>query len=116
MSQPDNTKNGRMPRSLLSSRRKQIDPRSPMADTVNMTATEMELNRFNEFARQQLHAAAEQPTLHELMELWQLEHPSDAQRAEDVAALSAALDDFQKGDRGQPAGTVSKALRKVLAE
>jgi hypothetical protein len=79
-----------------------------------MTTTEIDLQKFNEFARQRLNAGNDQPSLIELMELWQMDHPTDAQHAENVAAVRAAISDFKNGDRGQPAGELSRELREQL--
>jgi hypothetical protein len=79
-----------------------------------MTTTGRDLQQFNEFARQRLRVGDEQPSLVELMDLWQIEHPSDAQHAENVAAMNAAIADFKNGDRGRLAGSLSQELRQQL--
>jgi hypothetical protein len=79
-----------------------------------MTTTEGDLQRFNEFARQHLEAGHDQPSLVELMDLWQIEHLTDAQQAENVAAVNAAITDFKNGDRGRRAGSLSRELREKL--
>lgn len=79
-----------------------------------MSITELELQQFNDFARGMLQASDVQPSLAELMDLWQLEHMTAAQRDENLAAMQAALLDFQNGDRGQPAGLLSRQLRQEL--
>jgi hypothetical protein len=81
-----------------------------------MNTTEHDLALFNEFARQRLDVGDVQPSLIELMDLWQIEHPTDAQHAEDVAAVEAAIADFKSGDRGQLAGALSRKLREELGK
>jgi hypothetical protein len=76
-----------------------------------MTTTEHDLQRFNEFARQRLDLSDNQPSLIELMDLWQIEHPTDGQHAENVAAVNAAISDFKNGDRGRRAGSLGQELR-----
>ena len=47
----------------------------------------------------------------ELFDLWRIENPNDDDTAENVAAINAALEDFRNGDRGRPAGELSRQLR-----
>ena len=63
-----------------------------------MATAEEDLQRFNHFVRQRL--SETDPTdvsLFELMEEWQLRHRTDKQYAENVAAVSAAIEDFKNG-------------------
>ena len=80
-----------------------------------MATAEDDLHQFNDFVQQRL-SAADRPnvTLVELMEEWQLEHPTDEQHAENVAAVQAAIEDFKNGDRGRPAGELTRELRNSL--
>ncbi len=79
-----------------------------------MNTTEQDLLRFNGFARERMTATAAEPSLLELMDLWQLENSAPDLAAENVAAVEAALVDFKNGDRGQPAGVLSQQLRARL--
>lgn len=79
-----------------------------------MTTTAQDLESFNEFARKHLGCRGPEPSLDELFDLWRLENPSRADYAEDLAALSGAIDDFRNGDRGRSAGEVSRELRDEL--
>ena len=67
-----------------------------------------------QFARRHLARGAPEPSLDELFDLWRMEKPSDKHRAEDVAALAGAIADFNRGDRGRPAGELSAELRDEL--
>ena len=79
-----------------------------------MTTTARELESFNRFARTRLGRGEAEPSLDELFDLWRIENPSDTDYAENVAALAGAIDDFRNGDRGRPAGELSRALREEL--
>jgi hypothetical protein len=59
-----------------------------------------------------LAAAEVEPSLDELFDLWRMENPSDADYAENVAAIAEAIQDYEAGDRGQPAGKLSQELRE----
>lgn len=78
-----------------------------------MTTTQ-ELERFTQFAKEHLKAADPEPSLDELFDLWRIENPSDADYAENVAAVAEAIQDFKVGDRGRPAGELSRELREEL--
>ena len=79
-----------------------------------MTTTEQELESFTQFARSHLGGGGSEPSLDELFDLWRTENPSDADYAENVAAIAAAIQDFHRGDRGRPAGEFSRQLRQEL--
>lgn len=46
--------------------------------------------------------------------MWRMENPSDRDDAEDIVALAEAIADFGLGDRGRPAGELSRELREEL--
>jgi hypothetical protein len=46
------------------------------------------------------------------MDEWRLRNPTDLEHAENVAAVLAAIEDFKNGDRGRPAGELSRELRE----
>lgn len=75
-----------------------------------MTTTAQDLASFTEFAKRLLAGGGPEPSLDELFDLWRLENPSEADYAENLAALSGAIEDFRDGDRGRPAGEVSREL------
>ena len=79
-----------------------------------MTKTTQELESFTQFAKQQLNSSQPEPSLDELFDLWRLENPSDADRAETIAAVAGAINDFRGGDRGRPAGELTRELRTEL--
>ena len=77
-----------------------------------MTTTTQELESFTHFAKERLEAGHPEPSLDELFDLWRIENPSDADYAENLAAIAGAIEDFRSGDRGRPAGELSRELRK----
>ena len=79
-----------------------------------MPTTAQELESFSRFARGRLRSADAEPSLDELFDLWRIENPSDADYAENVAAIAGAIEDFRNGDRGRPAGELSRELRNEL--
>jgi len=79
-----------------------------------MSTTAQELESFTEFAKKRLGSREPEPSLEELFDLWRLENPSDTDYAENLAALSGAIEDFKSGDRGRPAGEISRELRAKL--
>ncbi len=78
-----------------------------------MTTTEQDLESFVQFARTRLAAAEVEPSLDELFDLWRIENPDDEDYAENVAAIAEAIRDFKVGDRGRPAGELSRELREA---
>jgi hypothetical protein len=79
-----------------------------------MSTTAQELESFTEFAKKHLGGRDPGPSLEELFDLWRLENPTESDYAENLAALSGAIQDFKNGDRGRPAGEVSHELRGEL--
>jgi len=79
-----------------------------------MSTTARELESFTQFAKVRLAAGDAQPSLDELFDLWRIENPSDAVYAENLSAVTGAIEDFKNGDRGRPAGELSRELRKEL--
>ena len=77
-----------------------------------MTTTAQELESFTQFARKRLEAGTPEPSLDELFDLWRIENPSDADYAENLAAIAGAIEDFKTGDRGRRAGELSQELRQ----
>jgi len=81
---------------------------------VEKMATQEEINEFADFALQQLDHGGTALNMDELYDMWRRENPAPAAYAENVAAVRGAIDDFKKGDRGRPAGEVSRELRENL--
>ena len=78
-------------------------------------ATQEEINDFTNFALQQIHHGGTELSMDELYDKWRRENPDPAVCAENVAAVQGAIDDFKNGDRGLPAGELSRELRDKLA-
>ena len=79
-----------------------------------MAVTCDDLNAFHNFAAARL-ASRGAESLHELVDLWEFEHPAPERQAQDVAAVQAAIRDMENGDAGRPAGKVVDELRAELA-
>ncbi len=79
-----------------------------------MTTTEQQLQSFTEFAQALLRTDDPQPSLDEVFDRWRIDNPSDAEYAENVAAIAGAIEDFRRGDRGRPARELSRELRGRL--
>jgi hypothetical protein len=77
-----------------------------------MTTIEQELDSFTEFAKARISDRGATLSLDELFDIWRSENPSDELRAENAAAVNAAIRDFQNGDRGTPVGEHSDQLRR----
>lgn len=77
-------------------------------------ATQEEINSFSRFAVQELTRGGAALSMDELYDLWRRQNPDPEQYAENVAAVNAAIQDFKNGDRGRPAGELSRELRKGL--
>ena len=78
-----------------------------------MATTEDDLKSFSRFVYEHIgEETAADSKLPELFDLWMLENPSEADYAEDVAAVNASINDFMNGERGTPAGEHSRELRR----
>jgi hypothetical protein len=79
-----------------------------------MAISSDELNAFHRFAIAQV-AISGAESLHELVTLWESTHQDASARAQNVAAVQAAIRDMQNGDRGRPAVELLEELRADLA-
>ena len=79
-----------------------------------MATTEADLKSFTQFVNERM---GEDPELKlpELFDLWLLQNPTDADYAENVAAINASINDFMNGERGTRAGVHSRELRQESA-
>jgi hypothetical protein len=66
-----------------------------------MAITKDDLVSFHQFAESKL-ANPGVESLHELVDIWEHEHPPAKLRAQNVAAVQAAIRDMQSGDTGAP--------------
>jgi hypothetical protein len=73
-----------------------------------------DLNSFHRFAEARLPSAAVE-NLHQLVDLWEIEHPTPEVHAENLAAVRAAIRDMQSGDAGRPAKKIVQELRAEIA-
>jgi hypothetical protein len=80
-----------------------------------MSTLREELNNFSQFVLGRVGGEEPEPShLHSLMNEWMLAHPSDAEFEENVAAVNASIDDYFAGERGRPAGELSRELQAQL--
>lgn len=77
-------------------------------------ATQEEINDFARFALEHVNNGGADLSMDELYDLWRRENPDPATYAENVAAVNAAISDYKRGDRGRPAGELSRELRDGL--
>jgi hypothetical protein len=80
-----------------------------------MAITCDDLNEFHRFAEARLTSDGAE-NLHQLVDLWEIEHPAPGAHAENVAAVQAAIRDMENGDTGRPALEIVKELRAELAD
>ena len=73
-----------------------------------------DLSAFHDFAAAKI-ASRGAESLQELVELWEIEHPTPERQAHDIAAIQAAIRDMENGDTGRPARKVVGELRAELA-
>jgi hypothetical protein len=79
-------------------------------------ATHEQVNDFANFALEKLNSGQADFSMDELYDMWRRENPDPADYAENVAAVQMAIDDLKAGDRGRPAGELTRELRKELDE
>ncbi len=79
-----------------------------------MSISKSDLDAFHQFAEAKL-ATHEAQSLQELVDFWEIEHPSPELHAENVAAVRAAIRDMETGDARRPAGKIIEELRNELA-
>lgn len=79
-----------------------------------MTTIEQDLQSFTQFVHERLKTEARGLNLAELFDLWVIEHPAEADFADNIAAVTASIEDFKRGERGTPAGEHSEELRRAL--
>lgn len=79
-----------------------------------MATVAQELESFTQFARDRLGDEDASLSLDELFDLWRIENPSEMAYSDNVAAIAGAIEDFKNGDRGRPAGELSRELRQQL--
>lgn len=76
-----------------------------------MTVTQHELDSFHQFATNELNNGGSGLSMDDLYDQWRALHPTPAELAESVAAVRAALQDYENGDRGRPAEEVLREIR-----
>lgn len=79
-----------------------------------MAISKDDLNAFHQFALGRVEQGSVQ-SFHELIDLWNTEHPNPERHADDVAAIRAAVRDMENGDAGRPAMDVIKELHEELS-
>ena len=76
--------------------------------------TKEQINDFSRFAVEQLASGGAALSMDELCYLWRRQNPDPDAYAEIVAAVNAAIEDYKAGDRGRPAGELTRELRDKL--
>lgn len=79
-----------------------------------MAVTREQIDNFCDFAVRQIEVHGEQTTIDELFDAWRAQYPTPDEVLENVAAVNASIHDFENGERGRPAGTLSRELRSKL--
>lgn len=79
-----------------------------------MAITKDDLAAFHHFAESTL-ASRGVESLQELVDIWEVEHPTPELHAQNVAAVQAAIRDMENGDTGRPVERVVEELRSELA-
>jgi hypothetical protein len=79
-----------------------------------MAITKDDLDACHQFAEAKL-ASRGAESLYELVDIWEMEHRAPELRAQNVAAVQAAIRDMENGDIGRPAEKVVEELRSELA-
>jgi len=74
-------------------------------------STRTELERFHQFATEQLDLSDFEPSLDELYQMWRTSHLAADELAESVQAVQSALADMAAGDSGIPADDHLAELR-----
>ena len=80
-----------------------------------MTRIEREILDFQQFALKQMPHLPSEATLDDVVDLWKREH-NESDKMSDLEAIREAVEDFKNGDRGIPAGEMSRDLRKKLKD
>jgi len=79
-----------------------------------MATIQEQLDSFNRFVAERTTTEVDEYTIDQLYDLWRINNPTDAEHAENVAAVKASLEDLANGERGRPASEVSDDIRKEL--
>jgi hypothetical protein len=79
-----------------------------------MSVSKDDLNAFHQFAEAAIVNCGVE-SLHELVDIWETESLPPELRAQNVAAIRAAISDMQNGDAGRPATSVIHELRDELS-
>lgn len=77
-----------------------------------MATTQKDMESFAQFVAERIRAGEVGTTLDELFDRWRLEYPSEELMAENITAIAASIDDFNRGERGSVLGTHSSELRR----
>jgi hypothetical protein len=80
---------------------------------TRMAITKDDLDSFHTFAETRI-TSVNAESLHELVDIWEMARATPERRAEDRAAVEAAVRDMQNGEQGRPARLVIEELRAEL--
>lgn len=76
-----------------------------------MSVTKKQIDQFHRFATEKLDNGGAELTFQQLVALWHLEHPTDEERAEVIAAIEQGNKDIEAGNY-RPAGEFMKEMRQ----
>jgi hypothetical protein len=91
-----------------------VESKSLAQENGFMAITKADLSAFHRFAEDRL-ANRGAESLQELVDLWELEHPTAELHAQNVAAVQAAIREMENGELGRSATKVVEELRTELA-
>jgi len=74
--------------------------------------TREQIEDFYQFATERLENGSADLTMDELYDEWRIKNPTPEEFAENVAAIQAAIDDMNNGDKGRDAREISRELRE----
>ena len=77
-------------------------------------ATQEQVDSFYRYATEQLADDGSAKSIDELYDEWRYANGSPEERAEDIAAVQAAIDDMNAGDTGRDAAEIEDELRAEL--
>jgi len=76
-----------------------------------MSITQQDLQSFTSYA-QRIIASGGDLSIDELFDQWRIENPSAEAHRENVNAINASIQDYQRGERGTLSGEHSAQLRR----
>lgn len=76
-----------------------------------MEETQIQLQQFQQFALARLQSEGRDLSIDELFDQWRMTNPTSNEHAANCKAISASLNDFDRGERGTPAAEFVREFR-----